>query len=97
MHTKEGFDEIETLHVMYDDRPIDMHGTIFILKGATEEQINQAKELFLKFSEIEVLESTKYGDILESSWNIINDGEAPNRVYINGVLASEEPNFSLLI
>ena len=47
---KEGFDEIETLHVMYDDRPIDMHGTIFILKGATEEQINQAKELFLKNS-----------------------------------------------
>ena len=93
MHTKEGFDEIETLHVMYDDRPIDMHGTIFILKGATEEQINQAKELFLKFSEIEVLESTKYGDILESSWYIHHDEDIPNRVYINGVLASEEPNF----
>ena len=93
MHKKEGFDEIETLHVMYDDKPLAMKGTVFILKSVTEEHINQAKDLFLKFSEVEVLESTKYGDILESTWEIINDEESPNRVYINGVLASEEPNF----
>ena len=93
MHKKEGFDEIETLHVMYDDKPLAMKGTVFILKSVTKEHINQAKDLFLKFSEVEVLESTKYGDILESTWEIINDEESPNRVYINGVLASEEPNF----
>ena len=78
---------------MYDDKPIDMHGTIFILKGATEEQINQAKELFLKFSEIEVLESTKYGDILESRWEIIKM-EKNQKVYINGVLEVRNPIFS---
>ena len=88
MHPKEGFEDIETLHVMFDQKPNDMVGTDFYLEGATTEQVLAAKDLFLKFSETEILEETKYGSILEPTI----DGEA-NRVYINGVLASEEENF----
>ncbi len=88
MHPKEGFEDIETLHVMFDDDPNDMVGTDFFLEGATDDQIDGAKDLFLKFSDTEILEETKYGSILEP---VI--GEGANRVYINGVLASEEENF----
>ena len=88
MHSKEGFDDIETLHVMFDDEPNDIEGTDFFLQGATEKQISDAKDLFLKFSDTGVLEDTKYGLILESV-----TGEGANRVYINGVLANEEDNF----
>jgi len=95
MHPKEGFD-IETLHVMYDDNSNEMEGTDFFLKGATEEQILEAKDLFLKFSKTEVLEETKYGSILSPTHIMENNAEChgyANRVYINGVLASEEENF----
>ena len=88
MHPKEGFEDIQTLHVMFDEEPNDMDGTVFFLEGATDEQIEDAKDLFLKFSDTEILEETKYGSILEP---VI--GEGANRVYINGVLASEEENF----
>ena len=88
MHSKEGFDDIETLHVMFDDEPNDIEGTDFFLQGATEKQIVDAKDLFLKFSDTGVLEDTKYGLILESMAE-----EGANRVYINGVLANEEDNF----
>ena len=88
MHPKEGFAEIETLHVIYEDSKKDMIGTDFFLKGATKEQVDKAKDLFLKFSDIKTLEETKYGSVLES-----HDEEKPSRVYINGVLASEEENF----
>jgi len=88
MHPKEGFDDIETLHVMFDDNSNEMGGTDFFLKGATEKQIIDAKDLFLKFSDTEVFEETKYGSVLDS----VIEGEA-NRVYISGVLASEEENF----
>ena len=95
MHPKEGFD-IETLHVMYDDDPNEMEGTDFFLKGATEMQILDAKDLFLKFSKTEVLEETKYGSVLSPIHIMENNAEChgyANRVYINGVLASEEENF----
>jgi len=87
-HAKEGFAEIETLHVMFDNEPNDIEGTDFFLKGATLEQIEEAKDLFLKFKDTREIEQTKYGTIIDST----EDDEA-NRVYINGVLASEEENF----
>ncbi len=85
--SKEGFDDINTLHVMYDDSEIEMSGTDFLLEGVTENQIEQAKDLFLKFKDATEIEHTKYGSIIEAP------ERGPNRVYINGVLASEEENF----
>ena len=63
MHQKEGFEDIETLHVMFDEKPNDMEGTDFFLEGANEAQILDAKRLFLKFSDAEILEETKYGSV----------------------------------
>ena len=88
MHQKEGFADIETLHVMFDDRPNTMVGTDFFIEGIDQSDVEQAKDLFLKFNDAMVLESTKYGEVLQSD----KDSLAA-RVYINGVLASEEENF----
>jgi len=88
MHPKEGFANIETLHVMYDDTKNEMVGTDFFIEGVSENDIAAAKDLFLKFNCSKVLETTKYGCILES-----DGSDALSRVYINGVLASEEEDF----
>ena len=84
--SKHNFSSISTLHVEYDDDPVDMRGTRFVLRGVTDEQMAEAKSLFLAFNDDRVLESTRYGDVLESR----GDG---GRVYISGVFASDEPNF----
>ena len=50
----------------------------------------------MKFSNTQVLEETKYGSILSPIHITENNAEchgSENRVYINGVLASEEENF----
>ncbi len=84
---KVGFDDILTLHVDYDDSPNAIRGTEFILHGVTSAMILEAKALFLKFAGEAVLESNEYGQILRRRPGV------PARVYILGVLASEEPNF----
>ena len=86
MAPKENFEEIQTLHVMYNDQANDMIGTDFFLKGVTAEQIEESKDLFLMFKDSRVIENTKYGDVIEAT-------EKSNQVYINGVLAAIEPNF----
>jgi hypothetical protein len=83
---KHGFSDITTLHVEYDQTPLDIRGTEFILSALTDADVAKAKSLFLRFAGDNVLESSAYGQILER-------GEASSRVYILGVLASEEPNF----
>lgn len=83
---KHGFEEIVTLHVEYDDMPLEMTGSEFLLDGVTNEQIEQARSLFLRFSDDKVIESTHLGEIIERR-------EKAGRVYIRGVLASEEENF----
>lgn len=83
---KHGFDEIVTLHVEYNNTPTDIRGTDVIFNGVTDAHIAKAKSLFLKFSDEEFIESTPYGQILGRH-------SVTSRVYILGVLASEEPNF----
>ncbi len=84
---KHGFADVVTLHALITP-PSDPHfiGTEVILDGVTEEDIARAKDLFLMFSGERVLESTKYGQVLEKK-------SATGQVYINGVLVAEEPNF----
>lgn len=83
---KHSFDDIMTLHIEYDDSPTGLRGTEFILHGVTDSDMSQAKSLFLKFCNEEVLETTPYGQTLRRRGDTA-------RVYINGVLASEEPKF----
>ena len=83
---KHGFGDITTLHVEYDDTSSDMEGTEFRLAGATDEQMDEAKRLFLAFNDEEVIDETRYGQVLRAK-----PGKA--RVYISGVFASDEENF----
>jgi hypothetical protein len=82
---KHGFDDIITLHVEFDDSPINIEGTEFVLR-ISDADMAKAKSLFLKFSQEEILESTNNGEILRRT-------KEAARVYILGVMASEEPNF----
>ena len=84
--SKHNFSSISTLHVAYDETPNEMRGTQFVLHGVTDEQMDEAKSLFLRFNDDRALETTRYGEVLEAR------GEG-GRVYISGVFASEEPNF----
>ena len=85
--SKNGFEDIITLHAKIDVSPDkNMVGTDFLIRGCTDEDIRKAKELFLKFTESEVLETTSYGQVID------NYGKTSN-VYINGVKVAEEDNF----
>lgn len=84
---KQGFQDITTLHAMIE-KPIDTNfvGTEFELKGVTDDEIERAKKLFLKFSNEEIIETTRQGQIVKRNGNHGN-------IYINGVKVSQEENF----
>jgi hypothetical protein len=83
---KHGFTDIVTLHVDYDDAPHNFEGTDVVVRGVSDVDMAKAKSLFLKFADEEILDRTPYGEVLR------RHGQS-GRVYILGVLASEEPNF----
>jgi hypothetical protein len=84
---KANFEDITTLHALVSE-PFEsnMEGTDFILERVTEEDIDKAKDFFLKFSGEFVLEETQYGEALEKKQQIA-------RIYINGLRVAEEENF----
>lgn len=84
---KEGFADIVTLHANISD-PTDnkLIGTEFIIEGITDDDISKAKNLFLKFTGEQVLETTKAGDVVKKAGSI-------GKIYINGVNVAEEENF----
>ena len=86
---KHGFEDISTLHACVAP-PSDpsLEGTLVALDGCSAADMDRAKSMFLRFSGEAVLDRTKYGEILERP----ADGGRP-RVYINGVVVAEEPNF----
>ncbi len=85
--SKHGFTDIVTLHAMiYPPTHADMVGTEFILTGVKDEDIAIAKDFFLKYSGDEVLEQTKYGDVLQTH-------KKQSRIYVNGLCVAEEDNF----
>lgn len=92
--SKNGFEDILTLHASIAP-PCDknMIGTDFCLHGCSKEDIDKAKALFLRFSKNQVLESTKYGEVLScygKNSSIFNNTKS---IYINGVKVAEESNF----
>lgn len=85
--SKQGFQDIITLHAVIEEpNEIDFIGTEIRLENVTDRDIENAKKLFLKFSEEEVIESTKYGQVIRKN------GKNGN-IYINGVKVSEEERF----
>lgn len=84
---KHGFGDILTLHAIIED-PLDpaFVGTEFELDGVEDKEMQAAKALFLKFSNEELLATTRFGQI-------ISHGSGPGAIYINGVKVAEEANF----
>jgi len=84
---KHGFEDINTLHAFISEPDNKKFvGTEFIFDSVSENEINLAKNLFLKFSKEEVLEETIYGQILKKK-------NSKSNIYINGVKVAEEENF----
>ena len=86
--TKNTFDDIVTLHAQIAP-PLNskMIGTAFYLYDCPDYEIEQAKRMFLFFSNEEILETTSYGQVIARCDDAAN-------IYINGVKVAEEPNFA---
>ncbi len=84
--SKHGFEDVITLHavISFASEP-EMVGTKIILEGCTEDDVEKAKSLFLKFSGEQLLEKTKFGEILKR--------DLVSKIYINGIKVAEEDNF----
>jgi hypothetical protein len=65
-----------------------MSGTEVNFIGLEDKAVEEAKLLFLAFSGEDVLERTKFGQILRRR-NL-----RPARIYVKGLLVAEEPNFA---
>ncbi len=84
---KQDFSDIVTLHASIDSpSEPNLVGTEFILTGVSDEDIDMAKNLFLKFTGEEIIESAKPGSVISKRTDHGN-------IYINGVKVAEEPNF----
>lgn len=84
---KHGFADIRTLHA-YISPPSNPNfiGTEFTFKGISDVDIEKAKDLFLKFSGEQIIEKTKYGEVIRKK-------ATTARIYINGVKVADEENF----
>ena len=86
---KEQFADVVTLHAMVTPPSDPQHvGTLVVLTGATDEDVAQAKRFFLRYGTDEVLETTRFGQVLGSTGD-----RAGGRVYVRGLLVAEEANF----
>jgi len=85
--TKYGFEDITTLHAeILPPSDINFIGTDFILSNVKDSDIEKARNLFLKFSDEKIIESTQYGDI-------INKKGSKSNIYVKGVKVAEEEDF----
>lgn len=87
MALKSGFD-IQTLHAEFKDATDNaMVGTDFAIHGISDKDMEDAKQRFLVFNQLTLLESTKYGEVYACK-----KSQIPS-IYINGVKVAEEKNF----
>ena len=85
MAQKSGFN-LDTLHAVFEE-PMneDFIGTEFILIGITDDAIQKAKDMFLRFSNAPLLEKTRFGEVYKATGS--------GKIYVNGVQVAEEDNF----
>ena len=85
-YEKQGFPGIKTLHAEKSS-PTEpkIIGTDIILENVSHEDIEEAKSLFLLFSNQKLIESTEYGEAYEK--------KSISNIYINGVKVAEEEGF----
>ena len=86
---KEGFPDVVTLHALVTP-PVDPQqvGSHIVLSRTTDEDVEQARRFFLRYSDERLLESTEFGDVLARP-----DTSKPARIYVRGLFVAEEPNF----
>ncbi|WP_123539474.1 ATP-binding protein [Halosimplex salinum] len=84
---KHGFEEIETLHVEIHPPEKDIKGTEVLLDGITDEDIEAAKQNFIDYTDAELLEQTRFGDVYE-----VPENEDAS-VFVSGLRVASEPNF----
>jgi hypothetical protein len=84
---KYGFDDLITLHAYISPATVsNFIGTEFIFSGVTEDDIIKSKALFLKFSNQNIIEKTRLGEIISKNYG-------SGKIYISGVKVAEEENF----
>jgi hypothetical protein len=84
---KHGFGDIMTLHAIIEDpQDSEFVGTEFEMQGVDDLEMDAAKALFLIFSDEQVLDTTRFGQV-------ISRGTGPGAIYISGVRVAEEANF----
>lgn len=84
---KADFEDIETLHGLVYPPEKEIQGTDVVLDGITDEQIEQAKRNFLRFTDDELLEETKFGEVYASP------ASEDSRIYVTGLKVATEENF----
>jgi hypothetical protein len=73
-------EHIETLHaVIRKTEHPDLDGTEVLLDGCTEEDIEEAKQNFLAYTDATSLEETRFGDVYEPS------DDDPASIYVTGL------------
>lgn len=86
MHKKEGFKDIETLHVSVSESDdCNFVGTEFIL-SISDEDMSKAKKLFLAFNSEKPIERTEFGEIFKKYSKVAI-------IYVNGIQVAEEENY----
>lgn len=88
-HAKHGFADVQTLHALIAE-PADpsLVGTDFVLSGTAvgAKQMDEAKQLFLRYAGDVVLGATGLGTVLEPNGRV-------GRIYVNGLRVATEDNF----
>lgn len=89
MASKHGFSDVETLHAeIIEIEDSDTLGTEFILENCSDEDMKKAKSNFIKYTDSELLENTRYGEVYKKA----KVGEKSN-IYVNGMKIAQEENF----
>ena len=86
MHRKDGFKDIETLHILVsENKERNFVGTEFIL-SISDEDMAKAMKLFLAFNTDKPIETTSFGEIY------IKEGNSAI-IYVNGIQVAQEENY----
>ncbi|EMM5415968.1 sensor histidine kinase [Citrobacter amalonaticus] len=85
--SKQGFGDVTTLHAVIEETSdTTFEGTVVALEGVSDDEMQAAKDMFLALSHDNIIDTTKYGQI-------INRAMGAGKIFINGVLVAEEENF----
>lgn len=87
MESKRDFEDTQTLHGLVYEPQKEIQGTDIVLESVSQKDIDDAKENFLKFTDEELLEETKFGEVYKSP------DDDNSRIYISGLKVAEEENF----